>query len=222
MEYVKSNKGGFKLLYDNYTYVKQKVLTNGAVGWECDQRRNKFARKAKLHVLDDQIIKETNDHTHAANRCEVQASKVRQEMKKIARETEETPQQIISNAVAHVNNHAQFTTSVETIDGRGRDLGNPTPVPQDRFFDIPPEYQQITAGEAFFLHDTDNRDDRILVFATNENIQLLAESQSWFTDGTFKTSAELFFHIYTIHSCTVKRVLPCALFPNKQQATRMP
>ena len=92
MEYVKSNKGGFKLLYNNYMYVKQKVLKNGAVCWECDQRRNKFACKTKLPVLDDQIIKVTNDHTHAVNRGEVQASKVRQEMKKRARETEETPQ----------------------------------------------------------------------------------------------------------------------------------
>ena len=65
--------------------------------------------------------------------------------------------------------------------------GNPIPVPQDRFFDIPPEYQQTTAGEAFLLHDTGYGDDRILVFATNENIQLLAESQSGFMGGTFKT-----------------------------------
>ena len=43
-------------------YVKQKVLKNGAVCWECDQRRNKFACKAKLPVL---VMKVTNDHTHA-------------------------------------------------------------------------------------------------------------------------------------------------------------
>ena len=92
MEYVKSNQGGFKLLYNNHMYVKQKVLKNGAVCWECDQRRNKFACKTKLPVLDDQIIKVTNDHTHAVNRGEVQASKVRQEMKKRARETKETLQ----------------------------------------------------------------------------------------------------------------------------------
>ena len=90
-------------------YVKQKVLKNGAVCWECDQRRNKFACKAKLHVLDDQIIKGTNDHTPPANRGEVQALKVCQEMKKRARETEETPQQIISNAVAHLKDHAAVT-----------------------------------------------------------------------------------------------------------------
>ena len=92
MEYVKSKKGGFKLLYNNYTFVKQKVLKNGAVCWECDQRRNKFAYKTKLPVLDDQIIKVTNDHTHAVNRGELQTSKVRKEMKKRARQTEETPQ----------------------------------------------------------------------------------------------------------------------------------
>ena len=90
-------------------YVKQEVLKYGAVCRECDQRRNKFACKAKLHVLDYQIIKEINNHTHAVNRGEVQASKVRQEMKKRARETEETPQQIISNAVAHLNDHAAVT-----------------------------------------------------------------------------------------------------------------
>ena len=40
-------------------------------------------------------------------------------------------------------------------------------------------------------------------------------------NGTFKTSLELFFQVYTIHSCTANRVLPCvyALLPNKQQAT---
>ena len=53
----------------------QQVLKNGAVCWECDKRRNKFACKAKLHVLDDQIIKETNDHTHATNRGEGARSK---------------------------------------------------------------------------------------------------------------------------------------------------
>ena len=92
MKYVRSNKGGFKFLYNNYMYVKQKVLKNGAVCWECDQRRNKFACKTKLPVLDDQIIKVTNDHTHAVNRGGVQASKVRQEIKTRARETEEMPQ----------------------------------------------------------------------------------------------------------------------------------
>ena len=97
MDYVRSNKGGMKRLFQNNLYVKQKVLSSRAVCWECDQCCNKFACKAKLHVLDDQVIKQVNDHTHVASRAVVESSKVRQEMKKRARETEETPQQIISH-----------------------------------------------------------------------------------------------------------------------------
>ena len=89
-----------KLLFQNNLHVKQKVLSSGTVCWECDQRHNKFACKAKLHVLDDQVIKQLNDHTHVASRAVVESSKVRQEMKTRARETEETPQQIISQSVA--------------------------------------------------------------------------------------------------------------------------
>ena len=45
MEYVKPNKGGFKLLCDNYMYVKQKVLENGAVCWECLCQPKRFFLK---------------------------------------------------------------------------------------------------------------------------------------------------------------------------------
>ena len=184
MEYVRSNRGAFKLIHGNHVYVKQKVLKNGAVCWECEQRRNKVACKAKLHVLNDQIVKNVNEHTHPANRGEVESIKVRQAMKKRARETEETPQQIISNAVAHLNEHAAVT--MPPVHHIRRDIrrqrkmaGNPIPVPQDRFFDIPPIYQETTAGQPFLLHDSGHEENRILVFATNDNIQLLAESPSW-------------------------------------------
>ena len=76
--------------FPEQSVCKAKVLSSGAVCRECDQRRNKFACKAKLHVLDDQVIKQVNDITHVASRTVVESSKVRQEMKKRARETEET------------------------------------------------------------------------------------------------------------------------------------
>ena len=106
--------------------------------------------------MDDQIINQRNKR----DRGEVQASKVRQEMKKRTRETEETPQQIISNAVAHLNDHAAVTMPAVTMPAvhhirrdirrQKKRAGNPITVPQDRFFDIPPEYQQTTAGKPSF------------------------------------------------------------------------
>ena len=61
---------------------------------------------SKLHVLDDQVIKQVNDHTYVASSAVVESSKVRQEMKKCARETEETPQQIITQSVALLSEQA--------------------------------------------------------------------------------------------------------------------
>ena len=186
MDYVRSNKGGMKLLFQNNLYVKQKVLSSGAVCWECDQRRNKFACKAKLHVLNDQVIKQVNDHTHVASRAVVESSKVRQEMKKSARETEEMPQQIISQSVALLSEQA--AVAMPPIHHIRRDIhrqrkraGNPLPVPQDKDFDIPPEYHQTTSGQQFLLFGSGHGEDRIIIFATDENIQLLAESPlgSW-------------------------------------------
>ena len=41
-----------------------KVLSNGAVCWECNQRRTANTYKAKIYVLSDQVIRRVNEHTH--------------------------------------------------------------------------------------------------------------------------------------------------------------
>ena len=68
-------------------------------------------------------------------------------MKKTHQRDEETPQKIISNAVAHLNDYAAVTMPAfyhihRDIRRQRKRAGNPIPVPQDRLFDIPPEYQQ--------------------------------------------------------------------------------
>ena len=227
MEYITSNKGGRKLAFENNIYIKQKVLSNGAVCWECNQRRTANTCKAKIHVLNDQVIRRVNEHTHNGNSATVEASKIRSQMKKRARETEEPPQQIISIAVGLINDQA--SAAMPAVHHILRDLrrqrqrkGNPLPCPQDTRFDIPDEYQVTTDGKPFMMYDSGPGDgNRIIVFATEENIELLAHSPTWFMDGTFKTAPELFFQLYTIHSCSNDRVIPCvyALLPNKQQTT---
>ena len=39
---------------------------------------------------------------------------------------------------------------------------------------------------------------RVLVFATRRNIEFLCGSTTWFVDGTFSTSPNLFLQIFTI------------------------
>ena len=62
---------------------------------------------------------------------------------------------------------------------------------------------------------------RMLVFATQQDLGLLARSNHCFMDGTFKVVPELFFQLFTIHALHNSQVIPCvyALLPNKQQQT---
>ncbi|KAK4886442.1 hypothetical protein RN001_002713 [Aquatica leii] len=86
---------------------------------------------------------------------------------------------------------------------------------------IPNEYKFTHNGQQFLLHDSGPVDNRILVFSTVRNLELLSNQHHWFGDGTFKTSPPLFAQLYTIHGLrnNVNIPLVFALLPNKSAAT---
>ncbi|XP_065927384.1 uncharacterized protein [Magallana gigas] len=65
------------------------------------------------------------------------------------------------------------------------------------------------------------QNNRILSFATTDNLQDLAASETFFCDGTFYTCPSLFYQIFTIHIMTDDQMTPVvyALLPGKNQAT---
>lgn len=88
MEFVKSNKGGQKVLYEGYAYVKQKDLANNVVSYECEQRRYTSACKAKIKVLEGQVIGKLHDHSHQPNPSRHEALKTIQSIKDRAQTTQ--------------------------------------------------------------------------------------------------------------------------------------
>lgn len=65
--------------------------------------------------------------------------------------------------------------------------------------EIPYEYKNTLDGSAFLLFDSGPCPDRILMYSTHRNLQLLDCAQQWYADGTFKVSPNLFYQLYTIH-----------------------
>ena len=76
-------------------------------------------------------------------------------------------------------------------------------------------------GEPFFLYDSRDEDEtssddddekeerpRVLVFAARRNLRLLAKSDTWFVDGTFKTAPSLFVQVFTVHGMFKDHALP--------------
>ena len=66
--------------------------------------------------------------------------------------------------------------------------------------EIPMEYRSTAKGEMFLLYDSGPDPERILIFGTCQNIEMLKCSQHWLADGTFKTAPVLFQQVYVIHA----------------------
>lgn len=63
------------------------------------------------------------------------------------------------------------------------------------------------------------RDNLILIFATQSNLEILAHSEHWQADRTFKSMPLIFGQLYTIHSLKAGNILSLvyALLPNKTE-----
>ena len=88
------------------------------------------------------------------------------------------------------------------------------PAPAHRVYipDLPPTYRTTTNGDPFLVYDSGVGDkERILIFASQNALQLLADSEHWYADGTFKICLEIFFQLYTIHGQCDGRIFLCVL-----------
>jgi len=77
-----------------------------------------------------------------------------------------------------------------------------TPViPTSCVFEIPMFYQQTLAQQRFLLMDffLKRGKERILVYATDQQMHLLFSSETIFVDGTFSTAPNGFHQVFLIH-----------------------
>jgi len=68
---------------------------------------------------------------------------------------------------------------------------------------LPDQYQKTFTGEKFLIYDSLDddsvREGRVVVFSTRRNLKLLAKSDCWFLDGTFKVRWFLYHNINIIY-----------------------
>lgn len=63
MEFVSSQGGQRKVLYQGHIYVKHEDLAHGMTSYECEKRRHHNC-KAKIKVLREELVGLVNEHTH--------------------------------------------------------------------------------------------------------------------------------------------------------------
>ena len=74
-------------------------------------------------------------------------------------------------------------------------------LPQSAFFDIPNDFLTTLDGKRFLLADeSPARRERLLIFSSDHQLDLLFRSSTVYMDGTFAKSPPFFTQIYIIHA----------------------
>jgi hypothetical protein len=77
-------------------------------------------------------------------------------------------------------------------------------------------------GERFLLDDNGvDADERIIIFATDNNLRRLSQAEVWFMDGTFSSAPNIFMQLYVILVKSGDLIVPAvfALLQRKTQTT---
>jgi hypothetical protein len=82
------------------------------------------------------------------------------------------------------------------------------------------QYKKTYRGKLFLIDDSKD-DNRVLLFSTDDNLNLLSKHRDWLGDGTSKILPLLFLQLYTILVEINNFIIPLAfgLLPNKTQKT---
>ena len=228
MEFTLAERGSRMVIKDGYAYIFQKTLTNDFKCYESFfKRKGQWKAKIKLSV-DDAFLNQLNKHIQPPSQTRVEATKIKAGIKYRAGNTNYTSQQILGSELRNVSEATVVAlpslNNMKHNIRRQRDDHNMPAVRQQRegIPVLPNNYQVTNRGDRFLLFNSCVGDvNRLIIFAINDAIRLLARNSHWFMDGTFKDYPEIFFQIYTIHVLMNHQIFPCvfALVPNKTEAT---
>lgn len=223
MEIIKTNRGADKLCLDGYMYVKKRIYSNW-IRWQCTHQRSSGCKGAL--TTDDSFDNPRSfvSHNHLADRTGVEVTKLRTTMKATARNSKARPNQILTQALLETS--VQVRANIGNISTCKRDLQRQRRgcLPKDpttrQDLVIPEEW--TTTGEAnpqpFLIHDTGPGErQRVLVYASEEQLRHLGRSDTWFMDGNFAMSPSVFEQLYVIRAPLGDSAVSCvyAFLPGK-------
>ena len=224
---VKSIRGKEKLLDDlNYLYDFHKSSETKSY-YRCENRMC----TARVHTMKGDphhdIAKRVGEHNHSATADRIAARVAVTELKVAAKSSQNSSRVLIANSAARLDeaSRAQLPSVAfmsQSIRRWRKADERPPPVPVARNgFSIPEEFKTLESGEVFLQFDSGIDDpNRILIFATDLGLDDLEQIKQWAADGTFKSSPDVFYQIFTLHVQIGRFSVPRAfiLLPGKTEA----
>jgi len=229
VDFLENGRGGFYLLKDGYKY-SIKSRRNDRCYWRCVNRDC----RATLTTLNNIPISFGQEHNHPSDYLGLGAAAFINSVKKRCCEDVSPVSAIYDEELQNLR-PGDADEDVENLIGRiptfyscktalyhSRSKTLPKLPATRTDIDLQGEWTETLAGQNFLICDDNNdRNERIIIFATDDNLRKLSASTIVIGDGTFYTSPKQFTQLYTLHGCVDGSVFPLVfeLLPNKREET---
>lgn len=229
VNFLENGRGGFYLLNGGYKY-SVRTRRNDRTYWRCVDRQ----WPATVVTVDNILVSFGRPHNHEGDFIGLAAESFVSKVKKRCRDEAAPIPSIYDEELGALRNADCDDTVVDMIKqiptfqscksvlyrSRGKMMPK-LPTTQEEI-NLQDSWTETFARERFLLcDDRDEAGNRIIVFATDANLQRLCASSTVFSDGTFYSCTSLFAQLYTLHADVDGTVFPLvfALLPNKTEAT---
>jgi len=226
VKFVENIRGGVSLVHDYYRYVV-KSKRDDTIYWRCSVR----SCPARIRTVNNVPVAPNSEHNHNADPGKIVASQIMTNVKKRCREEIKPVPQIYNEELSKLRTpdwddiDADVAEKLPTYQSchsslyRQRSKTLPKLPKTTNEIDLQGEWTRTTAGERFLLVN-DGDQEKIVIFSTDKNLQLLADNSTIFGDGTFYTCPSLFTQLYTLHGNVDGQMYPLVfcLLPSKSQA----
>ncbi|CAF4256090.1 unnamed protein product [Rotaria sp. Silwood2] len=192
--FTTSNRGKSLLVYSGYIH-RLKKSTEKVKYWVC----HSDGCLATIHTnKNDEILIADGHHYHIPDPEQIELRNLRKKVKdRIQSETNSIPKIHEAELAQSVLNRVRRKTT--------------PPLPTSADFDIPDFYQQTLNGAQFICTNKIIKKKRMILFATDKQLEVLFSSECIFPDGTFDKYPKQFQQIYTIHGLKFQQNFPCVI-----------
>lgn len=165
-----------------------------------------FNCKCPCRLIKDEkgqyTVKE--EHRHAPLPAQVERSKILNNIKEKAKTDKIGARSLIADAIqgtcSQVSAQLPSISQISRTVNRVRNKGNISKVSKNsNTIELTEEFTITAKGDKFLLFDNENIEDRLLLFATKENLRILKLCDEISCDGTFDIVPNMFQQLYTIH-----------------------
>ena len=179
------------LLHAGFRYSRDgKPLVDSIQSWRCI-KRNKCP--GRLYTINDafQCIGTLHGRGHPADPADSNAAEARSKIKNIAASNHKIFSAVTGPLPPDTLALLPGKESLKKVAQRARRALNPrprAPLSLDELHLDPEDCSTLRKAD-MLLFDNGSDEKRVIIFATSDNLNMLAKSNSWYLDGTFKCSS---------------------------------